>query len=152
MKRIELSQEQKAHLQRIFKVSKVTIWSALTFQTDSHLARRIRTVALREMKGRMVDSIDVTDDFIPNCETDFVHGNGGVRRIIHTFSNGVRVEFDNDMCTADISRNGRSVKTFSEVKIRDWGNIVFEAQSLTDSLNERISIHEHETSAVPTNK
>ena len=32
-------------------------------------------------------------------------------------------------------RDNRAVKTFSDVKVRDWGNIVFEAQSLTDSLN-----------------
>lgn len=83
----------------------------------------------------MEHQVVVPDGFMPNCETAFEHDADGVRRIIQTFSNGVRVEFDNATCTAEISRNGRSVKTFSDVKMHDWGNIVLEAQSLADSLH-----------------
>ena len=135
MKYIELPTAKKARIRRALGVSRVTLWSALTFQTQSALAERIRRMALQD-GGRVMSEVDVTNGFMPNCETDFEHDASGVRRIIQTFSNGVRVEFDNATSTADISWNGRSVKTFSDVKIRDWGNIVFEAQSLTDSLNE----------------
>lgn len=134
MKRINLSKPQKAKLRRRFGVSNVTVWSALNYVTNSPLAEKIRRAALAE-GGVIENQITVPEDFMPNCETNFVHGNGGVRRIIQTFSNGVRVEFDNDTCTAEISRGGRPVKTYSDVKVRDWGNIVFEAQSLTDSLS-----------------
>ena len=135
MKYIELSTSKKARICRALGVSRVTLWSALTFQTQSQLAEKIRRMAVQN-GGRVMIKLDVTEGFMPNCETSFVHGEDGrVQRIVQTFSNGVRVEFDNDTCMADISRNGRSVKTFSDVKIRDWGNIVFEAQSLTDSLN-----------------
>lgn len=134
MKYIELSTAKKARIRRALGVSRVTLWSALTFQTQSALAEKIRRMAMQD-GGRVMSEVDVTNSFMPNCETDFEHDAGGVRRIIQTFSNGVRVVFDNATCTADISRNGRSVKTFSDVKIHDWGNIVFEAQSLTDSLN-----------------
>lgn len=135
MKYIELPTAKKARIRRALGVSRVTLWSALTFQTQSALAEKIRRMALQD-GGRVMSEVDVTNGFMPNCETDFEHDASGVRRIIQTFSNGVRVEFDNATRTADISRNGRPVKTFSDVKIRDWGNIVFEAQSLTDSLNE----------------
>ena len=91
MKYIELSTSKKARICRALGVSRVTLWSALTFQTQSQLAEKIRRM--------------------------------------------VRLEFDNATCTASISRDNRAVKTFSDVKVRDWGNIVFEAQSLTDSLN-----------------
>ena len=127
MKYIELSTSKKARICRALGVSRVTLWSALTFQTQSQLAEKIG--------GRVMIKLDVTEGFMPNCEIDFVHDIGGVQRIIQTFSNGVRVEFDNATCTASISRDNRAVKTFSDVKVRDWGNIVFEAQSLTDSLN-----------------
>ena len=137
MKYIDLPREQKARLRRVFKVSAVTIWSALTFQTDSDLARRIRGLAMSpEMGGRVIDPIDVTDGFMPNCQTDYVRNeNGRVKRIIQTFSNGVRVEFDNDRCSAVILHDENSVKTYQDVVFRDWGNIVYEAQNLSDSLN-----------------
>lgn len=134
MKRINLPKNKRARLCRTFGTSGVTVWSALNYVTNSPLAEKIRRAAIAE-GGVVENQIVVPEGFMPNCETTFVHGDGGVQRIIQTFSNGVRVEFDNDTCTADISRNGSSVKTFSDVKIRDWGNIVFEAQSLADSLN-----------------
>lgn len=133
MKRITLSKNKRARLCRTFGTSGVTVWSALNYVTNSPLAEKIRRAALAE-GGVIENQITVPEGFMPNCETNFVHGNGGVRRIIQTFSNGVRVEFDNDTCTAEISRGERLVKTYSDVKVRDWGNIVFEAQSLTDSL------------------
>lgn len=135
MRYIELPAAKKARIRRALGVSRVTLWSALTFQTQSALAEKIRRMALQD-GGRVISEVDVTNGFMPNCETDFEHDADGVRRIIQTFSNGVRVEFDNATCMADISRNGRSVKTFSDIKIRDWGNIVFEAQSLANSFNE----------------
>ena len=131
MKYIELSTSKKARICRALGVSRVTLWSALTFQTQSQLAEKIRRMAVQN-GGRVMIKLDVTEGFMPNCEIDDI---GGVQRIIQTFSNGVRVEFDNATCTASISRDNRAVKTFSDVKVRDWGNIVFEAQSLTDSLN-----------------
>lgn len=135
MKYIELSTSKKDRICRALGVSRVTLWSALTFQTQSTLAEKIRRMAVQN-GGRVMIKLDVTEGFMPNCEIDFVHDIGGVQRIIQTFSNGVRVEFDNATCTASISRDGRAVKMFSDVKVRDWGNIVFEAQSLTDSLNK----------------
>lgn len=135
MKYIELPAGKKARIRRALGVSRVTLWSALTFQTQSALAEKIRRMAMQD-GGRVMNEVDVTDGFMPNCETAYERDdNGQVRRIVQTFSNGVRVEFDNDTCTADISRNGCSVKMFSDVRMRDWINIVFEAQSLTDSLN-----------------
>lgn len=134
MRRITLPKNKRARLCRTFGTSGVTVWSALNYVTNSPLAEKIRRAALAE-GGVIENQITVPEGFMPNCETNFVHGNGGVRRIIQTFSNGVRVEFDNDTCTAEISRGGRPVKTYSDVKVRDWGNIVFEAQSLTDSLS-----------------
>ena len=135
MKRITLSKNKRARLCRTFGTSGVTVWSALNYVTNSPLAEKIRRAALAE-GGVIENQITVPDGFMPNCETNFVHGEDGrVRRIIQTFSNGVRVEFDNDTCTAEISRNERLVKTYSDVKVRDWGNIVFEAKSHTDSLS-----------------
>lgn len=135
MKRINLPKNKRARLCRTFGTSGVTVWSALNYVTNSPLAEKIRRAALAE-GGVIENRITVPEGFMPNCETDFVHGDGGVRRIIQTFSNGVRVEFDNEANTASISRADKLVKTFNEVRMQDWGNIVFEAQSLADSLSK----------------
>ena len=105
MKYIELSTSKKARICRALGVSRVTLWSALTFQTQSTLAEKIRRMAVQN-GGRVMIKLDVTEGFMPNCEIDFVHDIGGVQRIIQTFSNGVRVEFDNATCTA--SKIGRA--------------------------------------------
>lgn len=135
MKRINLPKSKKAKLRRIFGVSNVTVWSALNYMTDSKLAKKIRDAALAD-GGIVEHSVVVPEGFMPNCQTDYVHGDDGrVQRIIQTFSNDVRVEFDNDRCTAVILHGEEPVRTYGQVVIRDWGNIVFEAQSLADSSN-----------------
>lgn len=136
MKRINLPKSKKAKLRRVFGVSNVTVWSALNYMTDSKLAKKIRDAALAD-GGIVEHSVVVPEGFMPNCQTDYVHGDDGrVQRIIQTFSNDVRVEFDNDRCTAVILRGEEPVRTYEQVVIRNWGNIVFEAQSLADSSNE----------------
>lgn len=135
MRRINLPKSKKAKLRRMFGVSNVTVWSALNYMTDSKLAKKIRAAALAD-GGTVEHSVVVPEGFLPNCETEFVHGDDGrVRQIIQTFSNGVRVEFDNDTSTAIILRSEKPIRTYENVAVRDWGNIVFEAQSLVDSIN-----------------
>ena len=50
-KKIFLEDKGKAHLRRVFKCSNVTVWKALTFQSESKQARKIRFVALKELGG-----------------------------------------------------------------------------------------------------
>lgn len=50
-KKIYLEDKGKAYLRRVFKCSNVMVWKALTFESDSKLARKIRFVALKELGG-----------------------------------------------------------------------------------------------------
>ena len=50
-KKIYLEDKAKAYLRRVFKCSNVMVWKALTFESDSKLARKIRFVALKELGG-----------------------------------------------------------------------------------------------------
>ena len=50
-KKIYLEDKAKAYLRQEFKCSNVMVWKALTFESDSKLARKIRFVALKEMGG-----------------------------------------------------------------------------------------------------
>ena len=56
MKYIELSTSKKARICRALGVSRVTLWSALTFQTQSQLAEKIRRMAVQN-GGRIARSI-----------------------------------------------------------------------------------------------
>lgn len=50
-KKIYLEDNGKAYLRRLFKCSNVMVWKALTFESESKLARKIRFVALRDLGG-----------------------------------------------------------------------------------------------------
>lgn len=60
MKYIELPTAKKARIRRALGVSRVTLWSALTFQTQSALAEKIRRMALQD-GGRVISEVDVTN-------------------------------------------------------------------------------------------
>lgn len=50
-KKIYVEEKAKAHLRKVFKCSNVMVWKALSFESDSKLARKIRYVALKELGG-----------------------------------------------------------------------------------------------------
>lgn len=61
-KQIFIDREGKKFLQKLFGCTHVMVWKALTFESDSDLARRIRKAAL-ERGGKLSDSN------LPDCET-----------------------------------------------------------------------------------
>ena len=135
MKFIDLPNAKKAQLARLFGKSRQTIWAALNYVTDSDLAKKIRKAALN-MGGVVKNNFQTPEGFMPNCETKYIHGEGTVLGIIQTFPNNVRVEFENKKEIATISCDGEVVKVFEKVVMNDWTRIVYEAQSLSDTLNE----------------
>lgn len=50
-KQIFLSSDGKAHLCKVFGCTNVMVWKALTFKSESDLARKIRFVALTQLGG-----------------------------------------------------------------------------------------------------
>lgn len=50
-KKIFVEEAAKAHIRRVFKCSRILVWKALNFKSDSELARKIRYVALKEFGG-----------------------------------------------------------------------------------------------------
>ena len=135
MKFIDLPNAKKAQLARLFGKSRQTIWAALNYVTNSDLAKKIRKAALN-MGGVVKNNFRTPEDFMPNCETEYIHGEGTVLGIIQTFPNNVRVEFENKKEIATLSCNGKVIKVFKKVVMNDWSRIVYEAQSLSDTLNE----------------
>lgn len=131
MKYISVTNENKKKLARIFDVTTVAVWKALNFRSDSELSQKIRNVALREMNGRVIRELDISDGWSPNCETKFVHEGGEVKTIISTFSNDVRVVLDCYSNSATITMNGEEVRRYWNVGGSGWGNVLYAAEQLS---------------------
>lgn len=61
-KQILTDRAEKKYLQELFKCTNVMVWKALTFDSDSDLAKRIRKAAI-ERGGKLVGV------YVPDCET-----------------------------------------------------------------------------------
>lgn len=130
MKYISVTNENKKKLARIFDVTTVAVWKALNFRSDSELSQKIRNVALREMNGRVIRELDITE-WQPNCQTEFVHEGGEVKTIISTFSNNVQVVLDCYKDMATITMNGEEVRRYWNVGGPGWGNVLYAAEQLS---------------------
>lgn len=131
---IDISKEKKALLARRHKTSKVTVWSALNYQADSTLARKIRREAL-EMGGVETESVKAPYGFLPNCTTQMEHDERNrVTKITHTFASNVTVILDHKSNSAEIRHNGHLVKRFKNPTLEDWTQIQFTAQNLSDEI------------------
>lgn len=130
MKYISVTNENKKKLARIFDVTKVAVWKALNFRSDSELSQKIRNVAMREMNGRVIRELDITE-WQPNCQTEFIHEDGVVKTIISTFSNDVQVVLDCYKDMATITMNGEEVRRYWNVGGPGWGNVLYAAEQLS---------------------
>lgn len=130
VKYISVTNEAKRKLAQIFDVTNVAIWKALNFKSDSELSQKIRNVALRQMGGRVIRELDITNGWVPNCETTFDHDKEGVRRVISTFSNDVQVVLDCHQNTATITQRGEELRRYWNVVGTGWGNALFAAEQL----------------------
>ena len=50
-KKIVVNEKAKAHLRTVFGCTNVMVWKALSFKSDSDLARKIRYTALQQLGG-----------------------------------------------------------------------------------------------------
>lgn len=146
MKYIKLSNDQKGSLRKAFNVSQVCIWKALCYKSDSGLSEKIRSAAL-EMGGRVIHELDVTDGFMPNCCTDFEHGSDGVRRLVMSYPNGIRLEIDAAAGCATLIVDGEAVRRYWNVTADNLYTVAFEAQQLSGATE--IGIAAEECAALP---
>lgn len=132
MKYIDISNSQKAKLRRTFRCSAVTVWSALTYQTNSDLAKKIRHTAISQSNGVIRNSMTYPEDFCPNCATQWECKEGKVIAVTQIFANGVKVDIDLTLSRATIYRGDAVYSHHADVKLEDWADITFEAQQLND--------------------
>lgn len=131
MKFIELPNAEKRRLSRLFRVSNVTVWAALTYQTHSPLAERIREEA-RRAGGVEKRKVAMCADFLPDCTTEYLRQEGRLTGIVQRFANGVTVSFDCISGCALLCGTGPRTKRYDGVTLEQWPTILFEAQHMTD--------------------
>ena len=130
MKYILVTNDDKKMLERIFGVTRQTVYNALYYKGDSEILRKIRNVALTQYGGRVIRVMDVTN-WQPNCETRFEHDQEGVKAVISTFSNDVRLVLDCHNDTAVITKGEEEIRRYWNVTIAGWGNVLLAAAQIS---------------------
>ncbi|MCF0190829.1 MAG: hypothetical protein HUJ96_06155 [Marinilabiliaceae bacterium] len=115
---VTVSKEKREWLVKAFQVSGVMVWKALTFESNSPLAQRIRKAAMNHGGILMV------------CAPEFstMHDSDGYMR--QYFPNGVMVEFHKKNNTAAVMHKGRVIKIYDHVLVSDISAIQEYAKSL----------------------
>lgn len=100
-KHVYLDNAGKGKLQQIFSCTNVMVWKALTFESDSELARKIRHTAIKEFGGVLMG-----DGVCSGWETTFETAQGTMTQI---FSPRVKI-------VVYLATNRTAVLIDSEVK------------------------------------
>lgn len=118
---IKVADNLRVELIEKFKLSKVSVWSALNYLTNSERAKSVRAYALAH-GGSIVDQ-----DFIPNCRTEHTKD-----EMIHTFAAGVQVIISKKNSSARILVDNVEQESYDDVTLDGWGNLMYHAQELSE--------------------
>ena len=88
-RKITITPEEKRHLAKLFKVTEVSVWEAVTFRKNNELHRKIRKAAIERGNPQMV--------LVPEFDTIYLTNRADAdermtRYMIQTFANGASLE------------------------------------------------------------
>nr|DAM86023.1 MAG TPA: hypothetical protein [Caudoviricetes sp.] len=118
-KQVAVTKENRDFLAKAFNVTPQMVWLSLTYQKDTELARRIRSLAIKR-GGVIVNTL-------PECET--IHDADGYMR--QYFPNGALVECNKKTGHVDIIWQGTAIHGFNNVTISELYSIQDMAQKLS---------------------
>lgn len=110
-KYLHVTKEVREHLMKIFGVSSVMVWKALTFESESTLANKIRKAAF-ENSGILMNELPAMETF---------HDYDGYMR--QYLPNGAMLEFCRNDNSGDVFFKGVKVKHYEQVMFSDIENI-----------------------------
>ena len=120
---IKVSNELRKELQVKFKKTRKSVYNALAYITTGESANSIREYALAH-GGKYEE-----EDFIPNCNTRY---EGDL--MIHAFSCGIEVTVSIKDSHCEVTRNGQTIESYDGLTLRGWGNVLAQAQALSNEL------------------
>lgn len=95
-KQILTNREEKSYLRKLFGCTNVMIWKALTFESDSDLARKIRKTALirgGQLSGAKIPEYETTHQ---TSEKTMTQTFGSRVKIVVNMNNGLVIVFVDD--------------------------------------------------------
>ncbi len=127
-KLIVITPEENRYIQRVFKVSKVTVWQAVKYVKNNELHRKIRKFAIERGNPQMVLTPEFDTIFLTNRE-DADHKMSYY--MVQTFENGATLEgnFRTGVVTVR-NKRGEVVYTYHNPKTTEIGTIQELAKSL----------------------
>ena len=117
-KYIHVTKEVREHMMKIFGVSSVMVWKALTFESESILANKIRKAAFENF-GILMNELPVVETF---------HDHDNYMR--QYFPNGVLLEVNKSNGDVDVIFKGSSIKHYENVFVKDLKGIQNWAEAL----------------------
>ena len=128
-KQIFLSNEKKKEIAKTFKVSRQTVWYALTFRTKSSVADMLRAAAIQ--RGGILINCD--GGFEPNLKFD-TYFNEVPHQMVQVFSPRVKMIADLEKGGINIEVDGQAVKTFGDIPMSQIPLVQAEAQAIVNTL------------------
>ena len=113
-KQIVVSRETRERLRKAFGVTRVMVWKALNYESDTEQARKIRHTALKEMDGEVVGGITDWDTTFQEVENTMTQTFGDrVKIIVYRDTNRTTVLVDGKVKQ---EKDGLSVTEFMKLQ------------------------------------
>lgn len=117
-------------MEETFKTSKVSIWNALHFKTNSNFARMLRAAALQR-GGVVYDNQKALSGYIPDCITTFETAD---RTMTQKFSDRVYLIADMSSDTVSVYKDGEIIQRHLNVTLSKLSDIQSNAESMAKQL------------------
>lgn len=112
---IDVTEEDRVFLMKVFKVSRVSLWRALNNESQSDMSRRIRKAAI-ERGGKLMKIVPEAADLM-----ETFHDRDGVIR--QQFPNGAVLELSKVDGTGDVIKDGKVHRHYERVMLTDIPSI-----------------------------
>ncbi|MGM9739833.1 MAG: hypothetical protein ACI3ZP_04440 [Candidatus Cryptobacteroides sp.] len=118
---IKVSDSLRNKLAQHFRISRVSVWSALNYLTHSKLSDEVRRYALEN--GGSIEE----EDFMPNCRTEHTDD-----EIIQTFAGGIKVRMSKVNSAVTLFQDDKEMEHYEGMTLQAWGNLLYHAQTLSE--------------------
>lgn len=125
-KHIYLDKAGKGKLRQIFDCTDVMVWKALTFESDSELARKIRHTAIKELGGELMGE-GVYRDWVTIHETS-------EGTMTQTFSNRVKIIVYKDINRTAVLIDGEVKRIEDGLMVSEFMNLQQEVLKIASDL------------------
>ena len=114
---IAITPEESRYIQRVFKVSKVTVWQAVKYVKNNDLHKKIRKFAIDRGNPQMV----LTPEFDTIFLTNRKDADGSMTEyMVQVFENGATLEANRDTGLVAVrNKGGKVVATYQNPRISE---------------------------------